>query len=311
LPNHLQRYKRLNELAMLVESYPLLFVERYAERDKRLTRLCRRLTGQIGWPLMPPLVGGFSSQYYWTMAPFGIICVPAAEESTLLGLPDLCHELGHILLLQEEQRFTQQFLVELAAYVVDEQRRVVAGQRASQYTALYAQLLAQWRDQWLREFVCDMIATYLVGPAFGWQHIRLCAGGTRSAYRPAFGETAEHPADEARLRGVVAVLGCLGLGGAGREIETLWADYLRLTGERRPPDYDRCYPDRLIQSLAVQTVAGCRAVGLRSIDQVANPHGDDIMGLIGEAWQRFLAEPGPYLQWERARLDEIWRDLGF
>jgi hypothetical protein len=294
---------------MLVECYPLLFVERYAESDRRLTRLCRRLAQQIRWPLTPPLVGGFSTQYYWTMAPFGVICVPAAEESTVLGLPDLCHELGHILLLQEEPRFTQTFLGGLAAYIVAEQRRVVAGQRASQYTALYAQLFAQWRDQWLREFVCDMIATYLVGPAFGWQHIRLCAGGSRSAYRPAFGETAEHPADDARLRGVTSVLATLGI--ATTQLETLWADYLRMSGERRPPDYERCYPDSLIKSLAIKTVEGCRAVGLRGFDEIPNPREGDIIGLIDEAWQRFLADPAPYLEWERMRMDQLWHDLGF
>src|SRR5262249_14455318 len=62
LANHLQRYKRLSEMAMLVESYPLLFVERYNESDRRLTRLCRRLVDQIGWRLALPIVGGFSIQ---------------------------------------------------------------------------------------------------------------------------------------------------------------------------------------------------------------------------------------------------------
>jgi hypothetical protein len=311
LPNHLQRYRRLNEMARLVESYPLLFVERYAETDRRLTRLCRRLTEQIGWRLPQPLVGGFSSQYYWTMGAFGVICVPAAEESSLLGLPDLCHELGHIVLLHEERRFTDQFLGELTRYVAEEQRRVVADQRAPQYGVLYAHLFAQWRDQWLREFISDMIAVYLVGPAFGWQHIRLCAGGSRSAYRPALGEAEEHPADEARLRGVAAVLSRLGEEAASRQMGRLWDDYLRLSGERRPADYERCYPDALIQSLAAQTIENCRMLGLRGFDQIQNPSEGDIMRLIADAWQRFLAEPGAYLEWERQRLERLWHDLGF
>jgi hypothetical protein len=45
-------------------------------------------------------------------------------------------------------------------------------QRPPGYIALYDRVLAQWIDSWLPEFVGDMVATYLVGPAFGWQHIR-------------------------------------------------------------------------------------------------------------------------------------------
>ena len=39
LSNHLQQYRRAQELTMLVESYPLPFIERYTEDDMRLTRL--------------------------------------------------------------------------------------------------------------------------------------------------------------------------------------------------------------------------------------------------------------------------------
>src|SRR5207247_9443012 len=79
LPNHLQLYKRWRERVSVIESYPFLFVERYAPSDRHLTRLCQRLTSQIGWPLPPPLVAAFSNQYYWTMTEFNIIRVPAAS----------------------------------------------------------------------------------------------------------------------------------------------------------------------------------------------------------------------------------------
>src|SRR5439155_1841239 len=114
--------------------------------------------------------------------------------------------------------------------VTEEQRRIVTEQRPPGYAALLVSLFGQWGDHWLREFICDMIAAYLIGPAFGWQHIRLCAGGSRSAYHPGFGEAAEHPADEARLRGVRAVIRRLGAEVEGQEMQRLWADYLRVSG---------------------------------------------------------------------------------
>lgn len=72
LPNYLQLYKRWQEQAVLIEAYPLLFVERYTEADRRLTHLCRRLTEQVGWALTSPLVVAFSSHYYWTQPVYNL-----------------------------------------------------------------------------------------------------------------------------------------------------------------------------------------------------------------------------------------------
>ena len=153
MPNHLQVYKRWSERVSVIESYPFLFVERYAPSDRHLTRLCQRLTLQIGWPLPPPLVAAFSNQYYWTMTEFNIICVPAAEGASLLGLPDLCHELGHILHLARWETLVGTFLRELASYIFQEQRRVATEQRPTEYRSLYTILFAQWEGSWLLEFV--------------------------------------------------------------------------------------------------------------------------------------------------------------
>jgi hypothetical protein len=312
LRNHLQLYKRWNELATLIESYPLPFIERYAGWDRRLTRLCRRLAEQVEWPTPLPLVAAFSSQYYWTMPDFNLICAPPTEGTTLLGLPDLCHELGHILLLHHEATLIGDFVQELGAYIEQEQRRVAAQQRPPEYRRLYNLLSAQWHDAWLREFIADMVATYLVGPAFGWQHVRLCAGRGQDAYHPTLGGTVEHPADEARLRGMLAVLELMGAPEASAQVGALWHGYLAISGETRPADYEVCYPQELIESLARYTVEGCRTLGLRGFDQIVDPpRANDIPALLGKAWERFLTDPQAYADWERQRLQRLWQELGF
>jgi hypothetical protein len=206
------------------------------------------------------LVAAFSSQYYWAMPNFNLICAPATEGRTLLGLPDLCHELGHLLLWHYESTLTGNFLQELAGYLASERRRVAAQQRPPEYRRLYDLLFTQWYDAWLREFVADMVAAYLVGPAFGWQHVRLCAGRSHNTYHPALGEAAEHPADEARLRGVLAVLELMGMPEVAARIGGLWHEYMAASGETRPADYDVCYPQPLMKSLARHTVAGWQAL---------------------------------------------------
>ena len=230
LPIHVRRYKRLYEEVSLVEAYLLPFVERYNQQDRLLTGFCRLLAGQVGWPLEPPLVGSFSADYYWTVAAFKVICVPAAEDTSLLGLSDLAHEMGHILMLHYAAQLVGDFMREVVQYIQQAQASVVNQQRSPEYLALYDQLLASWGDEWLQEFACDMIAAYLVGPAYAWQHIRLTAGNGSDVYHPTLGEIGGHPADEARLRGVIAILEKTGLTDKVQEVQDLW-DSVH-TGER-------------------------------------------------------------------------------
>src|SRR5438093_1164094 len=59
-PNYLQLYKRWNEQIALVENFPLPFIERYGDKDRRITRFTRQLAAQVRWPIEPPLVCAFS-----------------------------------------------------------------------------------------------------------------------------------------------------------------------------------------------------------------------------------------------------------
>lgn len=309
LPNYLQLYRRWNEQATLVESFSLPFAERYNVVDRRLTRLARRLTQQVHWPLDGPLVAAFSSQYYWTPGVFNLVAAPSTEDTTLLRLPDLCHELGHILLIRNEGALIADFRDEIVRYVEGEKRRIEATQRPPEYGSLYDQLLIQWHEQWLWEFAADMVATFLVGPAFGWQHTRLCAGASRSMYFPALGELAEHPADEARLRGIVAALRELGQVEDAQNVQALWEVHTTIRGTvQRPADYDVCYPQSLLHSLAQRIVEGCRVLNIRGFVRGEDPAGD-IPAMIVEAWRRFLENPQEYTGWEEATLAALQGEL--
>lgn len=303
VPNHLQLYKRWYERVALAEYYPLPFIERYGEHDRRLTQFCRRAAGEIGWTLPVPLVAAFSHQYFWTNPFFSLVNIPAVEGTSLLGMPDLFHELGHILLLHNHRDLLGDFLNEVALYIDSERARVDAAQRPPEYREKYDLLFVQWREEWVWEFASDMIATYIVGDAFGWQHLRLCASLSHPPYFPTLGEVAEHPADSARLSGVIAAL--RELDQSTDSLNKAWDDYMAVLGEARPPDYDLCYPESLLQSLARRVVGGCSSLGLKAI-------GDDqstIVRLIGEAWERFRSAPEEYERWERDALLRVWEDL--
>lgn len=296
LSNHLQLYRRLNERYAVVDWYLMPLLERYNERDHRLTQLCRRFAGEANWPLHQPILTTFSNQYFWTNPDLYIISVPGGEGLNFLTFPGICHEMGHILLKQFPLELAGKALVKLAAYrgeggiwcMEQDQRAEKEGQLRLLYDL--------WKDAWLAEFACDMIATYLVGQPYGWQHMRLWANSSSAAYHPSLGDTSDHPAYDARMQGILAVLARSGQ--PAPELEEMWASHLKAAGERVNADYPLCYPQEILATLADNVMDGCARVGLKRFDEHSgNP--DSVAGLLETGWNLFLEDPGAYAAWQR------------
>ena len=153
-----------------------------------------------------------------------------------------------------------------------------------------------------------MVATYLAGPAFGWQHVRLCSREGAQGYFPSLGEDAEHPANEARLSGILAVLEEMGHRHDAAHIEALWNQYMALTGELRPSDFGKCYPPHLLTALARNVIEGCSHLNIRAFNAITDTNGD-VIALIQEAWTRFQNDPLQFADWEQQQLQQLWSDL--
>ncbi len=296
---HREVYQRLTENLFIIESYLVPPLERFTEHDRRLTRLVKKLGEQINWPLPAPIVVADSSQYYMTFPAFGLMKVPAAEDENMLAYPDLVHEMTHILLTKERGRLLGDFVNVLGDYVAEQQKVPGAA-------PLPPHLFEQWRSMWLEEFVCDMVAVYATGPAFGAQHIRLISGMPSRAYQ--YGKS--HPPDEARVRSAAAVLRAMGKETDAADVDKLWKDYAPTTGEAKPPDYDRVLPDVLVDALAKRVVAGAQQLGLRAYDAPEASRPDDVVGMVAEGWRRFRANPTTFRTWQPARLRLLWKQLG-
>jgi hypothetical protein len=305
--NYLHLFERLAERVRLIEWMVIPFLARYNKGDRFLTAMARRLIDETKLPVRLPVVGGFSAQYYWTFPPYSVIAVPAGENTSLLGLSDLCHELGHMLLADNAAELVGGFLARLTAHVRNEQVHMAAQQRPPDYIADYLSHFRRWEDDWLLEFVSDMVATYLAGPPFGFQHVRLCAGLAQSAYRPGLGEWAEHPADYARLEGIAAVLELLGDAQGAATVRHLWGEYTAISQEAEPPDYSLCYPVLLIQDLAREVVRGCRALGIRTYQSAPN---GGIVQHMAQAWEVFQQAPSEYAKFEEDQVERLKTETG-
>jgi hypothetical protein len=306
LRNYLGLFQRLAERVRLIEWMVVPFLVRFDEGDRLLTLLVRRIVMQTGLPVRRALVAGFSTQYYWTFPEYSVIAVPAGEAESLLGLADLCHELGHMLMNTHETSLLGTFPAILAAHVTNEEARMISEQRPPRYIADYLAHFRHWDEDWILEFACDMVGTYLAGPAFGFQHVRLCAGWAENAYYPTLGQAAEHPADFARLEGIVAVIEMLNDPADAEAVREMWSRYTSVQGDVEPADYATCYPMALIRELAQVVVAGCRTLSIKSYQEAA---ATDIIRVMIDAWDHFRADPDGHGAYEDAALRELIDEL--
>lgn len=306
LSNQFFAFSRLAEKLSEIEWYPLPAITRYNDTDHYLGYMCALLASKVRYPLQIPLVSGFSSDYYGAIPPYRLIKVPAAEHLFLLGLPDLCHELGHILFSNYTGTFLGNFFSDLSSYIQSEKQRRIREGAPPNYQVLYDRLETEWKDRWTTEFVSDMIATFMVGPAFGRTHLRLCCGLDPDVFRPGFGESSTHPSGESRIRAIVAMLKRIELDEDSKVIQDQWLKYLSAIGSKKPMEYDHCYPDSLIDSLAGEVDNGCVKTGLMSYkDQQTTSNGINLPALLNEAWTVLLANPQGYAKWESAQIERL------
>src|SRR5262249_17000289 len=102
-PNFFRDFRDLARLVQALENLPLLVLRRFDEREVTTTRLVQRICHEVGYPYTAPVCSSLSSQYYWTAPDMDLVFVPSLEPDRLLGLADVYHELGHILLFRAQQ----------------------------------------------------------------------------------------------------------------------------------------------------------------------------------------------------------------
>lgn len=297
--DHLRRFRRWAEQVILTESYAVPSLERFHPDDRRLTGLVSRLITEAAIPVPDPVVVASSTQYYWTLPYFALVSVPAGEAASLLGLPDLAHELGHLLVVLHGPALlavAEQIVADYFAAAI-----ATAQAQAAPHTADLVTAAFQWSDEWLTELACDVVGTYVFGCAFALQHVRLCAFFGNPLWSPSLGESAVHPADESRLRVAVAVLRAMGDEAGAAAAEDAWAAFAAASPEPKPAGYDICYPPTLVKDVAEALQDACRQLGLHGCPDDPTK----LAGLVAEAWRKFQADPTTYGAWEDTALGQL------
>jgi len=304
--NQIGDYRRLSEHARIIEGYLVTVLERFSDRDRYLHLFVQLFCRQAHFPFDPPLVSSYSAEYFWTFPPANVIFVPACEEHFLLAIPDLVHELGHLFLEQGAPDLMEEsFNRTVTAHMEGMARQFDDDPSADAYRKNFDMLEYMWTQKFVAEFFADMFATYVVGPAYGWSHLRLVMQSGEGIYSPGFGDDqASHPSDEARMRGILFILEQMGELQERQSLSDQWDRYVNVTASTPDEEYANCYPDVLLRDLARRVVELCQGCDVVPFDRQPDAL-DNLPALLRQAWGRFRSDPDRYPEWESATVASV------
>jgi len=300
------RYYRLSQHLSILESYPITVLSRYNDDDFYFYNIIRILCKDINYPYRNPLVSTYCMTYYASELNTELLIVPFIDRNFLLDLPFILHELGHIILQKNEEEILNNFIQDLRAYITDEKNRVGEEDRSPEYIDLFNDLKIVWEESWIKEFASDLIATYLLGPSYGWSYFKLCSRFSKDIYRPGTLDdvSSEHPSHEVRMRTIIEALKELNVDIS--KLEQHWKEYTGSIKETPPQEYEYCYPDNLLKSLAKNIIVGCKNIGLRSFNEHDISKSElNLVNLINTSFEKFLEDSSNYREWEIGQIKDI------
>ena len=296
--NMIISYRSLTNDVMDIELYRYLAIVNYREQvDGNFEELLARIYKEIGSLQTCPFISTFSNSdtYYWAEIGSGMIALPYGEERNILNLSDLYHEIGHFLYDQHNIDF-----------VADLPARIDAFYKQKHGTfALATDALNRWETTWMEEFACDLIATFLTGPAYAWTNLKITAA---SSVLNVFGKPtlkSVHPANEARMRAIFAMLRLTNHNTELAQIESSWEDFLRNIRIKPPVNFYDIYPQDFIDRLAQSVFEGCRNIGLRSYDEQLALPSPAVSLALNEAWHIIHTSPDDFKNWEEGKVAEL------
>ncbi|MFN8495656.1 MAG: hypothetical protein U0350_49145 [Caldilineaceae bacterium] len=309
MADRLRKFKRVVANIDFLEVNGVAALNRFTEDDRYLNILIERITQEINYPLLPPVVTSLSQGYFYIWPPLNLLCVPLGEADSLLHLPDLYHELAHPF---DDERYEPRIqpyrrglahALRIVANAIALELEQESGNRSPQSYRFYFQTwLRSWQESWLIEFFCDLFATYTLGPAFAWSHLHLCAKRGGDPYAVPRYTVTTHPADDARMTMILQGLHLAGFVTEANIIAHRWQEFVILAGYPLQPEYRRCYNTQILGELAEIAYESVDKMGCRiATSQTTDP----IHSLLSEAWINFWQNPQTYSVWEATAVSQL------
>jgi hypothetical protein len=309
-PRRVRAFKRLVEQLNGIEGIGVFALNRASDEDKFLNRVITDICAEISYPLITPVISHMSQDYFHIYSDFNLLCLPLIESRFLLHLPDVYHELCHPLhraldspALQPYQDAFKQCLFGMVGHFQNE--TLAAERLRNQEARLYQLQLWRtcWTKYWMEEFFCDLFGVLAVGPAYAWSHYHLCIKRGGDPYQTPLMFEASHPADDARMTVVLAMLRTNPTFQRNADaIEAAWKEFVSRMGYSVPAEYYQCYPAAQFSMMIAAAKKGVAGIGIQPADAHCMA---GLRSLLNEAWSTFWQAPASYQSWETRRVSEL------
>jgi hypothetical protein len=303
--NNIFHFNRINRSFKAIHSYRYLAIKNYGNPEIFFFQIISKIYTEHRITALPPIVSTISNHdyYYWAVPYFEIIALPAGEEHSLLNLPDMYHEIGHLL----HSMFNGKSC-ELSSEIIDKhfQKEMVrltdeaSGSPVVHFLKEVEEAKYLWAAAWLEEFTCDLVGTYMTGAAYAWTNLKLLSLGHGSV--KIYEHSQSHPADEARMRIILLMLEKLKLQKEKKEVEAAWITFLKTTEIYKPGIYDLFYPQKLLQQIVDEFFDFYQNADLASYPELNN---DSIAFLLNEAWRIAQANPQSFSAYETNAMSNL------
>ena len=302
----LRAFKRVVSEMDALETVGIAALSRASNEDHKINLLISKITREIKYPRLTPVITTMSQSYFCIYPAFNLLCIPLIEGKFLLHLPDLYHELGHPFFTERNdpliEPFQHQFeeaIVEVLNHFENEKTKAEYRRGPKHLYDLLHVWQRSWVQFWLEEFFCDLYGVYTLGPAFVWSHLHLAIKRGGDPYEVSMRITS-HPCDHARMTAMLYALHLLGFREMAEEIQQKWSKFLEQIAAQPEPEYHRCYPTNLIETVADYAWDAVKGIEAR----IATPTTQDpIHNLLNQAWQQFWQNPSMYVNWEKQAIE--------
>ncbi|MFN8291424.1 MAG: hypothetical protein U0U70_14300 [Chitinophagaceae bacterium] len=307
--NNLYRFNRANREFANIHSYRYLPLKHYDDPEVYFYRVISKVYDEHRISAKPPIVSTISNHdsYYWAVPYYEVIAFPAGEERSLLNLPDMYHEIGHLLDSMFKGKSSETSSAIIDKHFAKEIVRV-KNEGLEQYVDSLTRAKFLWQRKWIEEFTCDLVGTYMTGAAYAWTNLKLLSTGHGSAI--IYSDSDTHPADEARMTIIIMMLEKLGLKADKKKVEDDWNVFLKDTEPFKPGDYNLLYPKKLLQQIVDEFFVFYQNADLASYPELVKANPNSIAQLLNEAWEQARNNPLGYNSYEVDAVNNLRQSFG-
>lgn len=295
-----------------VETYGIAALEYQTVESAFLNKFLFRIHQEINFPLPSPTICCISTNYYFTVPFANVIFVPLLESEFLLHLPDLYHEVGHLVARNRENaskiKHIKNSFDDAFTRITEHYTKLINEKHGEgspeEIPRTIGYIHEQWKS-WIDEFFCDLFALYTLGPAYVWSHLHLTSKTSEDIHRLAIVVEQKHPADEARMRMLFAGMEILGFDEEIEKIDQKWRKIKQLWGDP-PPEYEYAFSDPLIKEIASIFLEGISKSGFSVVDKETLHNKNSVRLLLHDAWMNFWKMSSEeFREWEKKQIENL------